>query len=398
MDRRKRRNPVVTGVNHTYGGYGLDGGKKKKKKGVSGRFRAILAAAALVVFVLVVLGYTLSGSGRSDVGRVTRVGATLSQNVVPFGDSVVFYDGTTLYCVSPSGSNLWSYQIGLNADYDATDEHIVAWSGNDIYMLGSRGNLIFNDNLSDSIQFASAGEDYVAAFIGDPDNGVISVFNDEGQIVDNITVENQTMLNMGFFKSPTTSSTQETEMLWALGLDTSGTVISTELQTFQPGKLATGKSSLGENIAYAVYFADGILNVVDTRQIAHYNYRIIEQQNPTLIYGYTLERVKEYRGTTYQLLIPAQEQDEGVRINNVRLIYGNQDRVLHLPGECLAVELGTRSVYGFSSGAVYVCRYGETMFKSYALPVNVTSVLGMISDNRAVVTSGSDVYVIELPT
>ena len=311
MDRRKRRNPVVTGVNHTYGGYGLDGGKKKKKKGVSGRFRAILAAAALVVFVLVVLGYTLSGSGRSDVGRVTRVGATLSQNVVPFGDSVVFYDGTTLYCVSPSGSNLWSYQIGLNADYDATDEHIVAWSGNDIYMLGSRGNLIFNDNLSDSIQFASAGEDYVAAFIGDPDNGVISVFNDEGQIVDNITVENQTMLNMGFFKSPTTSSTQETEMLWALGLDTSGTVISTELQTFQPGKLATGKSSLGENIAYAVYFADGILNVVDTRQIAHYNYRIIEQQNPTLIYGYTLERVKEYRGTTYQLLIPAQEQDEG---------------------------------------------------------------------------------------
>ena len=187
-------------------------------------------------------------------------------------------------------------------------------------------------------------------------------------------------------------------MLWALGLDTSGTVISTELQTFQPGKLATGKSSLGENIAYAVYFADGILNVVDTRQIAHYNYRIIEQQNPTLIYGYTLERVKEYRGTTYQLLIPAQEQDEGVRINNVRLIYGNQDRVLHLPGECLAVELGTRSVYGFSSGAVYVCRYGETMFKSYALPVNVTSVLGMISDNRAVVTSGSDVYVIELPT
>ena len=187
-------------------------------------------------------------------------------------------------------------------------------------------------------------------------------------------------------------------MLWALGLDTTGTVISTELQTFQPGKLVTGKSSLGENIAYAVYFADGILNVVDTRQIAHYNYRIVEQKNPTLIYGYTLEDVKEIRGTTYQLLIPAQEQDEGIRINNVRLIYGNQDRVLHLPGECMAVELGTRSIYGFSYGAVYVCKYGETKFETYALPVNVTSVLGMISDNRAVVTSGSDVYVIELPT
>ena len=388
----------MTGASGAYRGYSMTEQKKKKKKGVSAQFRMLVLLCALALLVIMVMSYAVSGMGRSDVGSVTRVGATLSQNVVPFGDSVIFYDGTTLHCVAATGGNEWSYQIGTNADYDSAEKRIIAWSGNDIYMLNNRGRLIFNDRMSDSVQFASVGDKYAAVFLGDPDNGVISVMNEEGQIIDNITIQDQTVLDMGFFMSSTTTSTQETELLWVLGLDTTGTVISTELQTFQPGKLATGKSSLGEHIAYSVYWADNMLNVVDTRQIAHYNYRVLEQMNPTLIYGYTLDSIKEIRGMSYKLMIPAQEQNEGSNIANVRLMYGNVDRVLHLPGPCFDVELGTRSVYGFSSGAVHVCRYGETSFTSYAMPVNVTAVLGMITEDRVVVASGSEIYVVELPT
>ena len=70
---------------------------------------------------------------------------------------------------------------------------------------------------------------------------------------------------------------------------------------------------------------------------------------------------------------------------------------MHLPSECLAAKLGTHSVYGFASNAVYVCKFGETTFTPYALPVNVTAVLGMITDNRAIIASGSEIYVLELP-
>ena len=241
------------------------------------------------------------------------------------------------------------------------------------------------------------GESYVAVFVGDQDRGVVTVIDSDGQIVDNITVTDQTLLDMGFFKSVTTSSAQETELMWILGLNTTGSVISTELQTFQPGKLSTGKSSLGEHIAYMVYDVDGVLNVVDTRQITHYNYRVIEQSTPTLIYGYTMQEVRQVGQTTAQLLVPAQERSEGTSINSVRLMMGNVDRVLHLPGTCIYAALGTRSVYGFSPGTVYACRYGETAFTAYSLPINITAVLGMISDNRAVVASGSEIYVVELP-
>ena len=396
MDRNRKRVNYVTGAGSPRSTYGMNS-KKKKDRQASLRVRVIAALMAAALLLVAVVVYSLGSAGRSGVGRATRIGATLSQNVTPFGDSVIFYDGTTLHCVAATGGNEWSYQIGTNADYDATESRIVAWSGNDLYILNSRGRLVYNNKMSDTIQFASAGENFVAVFVGDPDSGVISVINSDGQTVDNITVANQTLLDIGFFKSVTTSSAQETELMWVLGLDTTGTVISMELQTFQPGKLSTGKSSLGEHIVYMVYSVGGVLNVVDTRQITRYNYRVLEQDSPTLIYGYTMQDVRRIGGTTYQLLVPAQEQSEGSRISNVRLMYGNVDRVLHLPGECLAAALGTRSVYGFAENAVYACRFGETAFSSYALPINITAVLGMITDNRAVVASGSEIYVIELP-
>lgn len=401
MDRNKRRVTYLTGANSTFGAYGMNDDKKKKNKKKSPFqkiLRIVILVAALTAILVVAVMYALNGNTREGIGRITRIGATLSQNVSPFGDSVIFYDGTTLHCVAATGGNEWSYQIGTNADYDATEKRIVAWSGNDLYILNSRGRLIYNNKMSDAIQFASAGDEYVAVFVGDSDNGVVSVINSSGQIVDNIPVSNQTLLDIGFFMSTTTSSAQPTELMWMLGLNTTGTVISTELQTYQPGKLSTGKSSLGEHIAYSIYDENGNLNIVTTRQILHYNYKALEASSPTLIYGYTVEDVQKSGKTLYQLLVPAQEQSEGISINNVRLMYGSVDRVLHLPGTCIAAKLGTKSVYGFSANAVYACRFGETTFRAYAMPINVTAVLGMMTDNRAVVASGSEIYVVELPT
>lgn len=398
MERSKRRVKYAAGSSTVYTAYGMNGGGRgRKRKGLSERLRLLLVLAALAFIIGVSVSYALRSTGREHIGGVTRIGATLSQNVMPFGDSVIFYDGTTLHCVAASGGNKWSYQIGTNADYDATEERIVAWSGNDLFILNNRGRLIYNNTMTDTVQFASAGTGYVAAFVGQPDNGVITVVDQNGQIVDNIAIENQTLLDIGFFFSETSSGAQQVELMWVLGLDTTGTVISTELQTFQPGRLSTGKSSLGEHIAYSVYYADGVLNVVDTRQITRYNYRVIEEGTPTLIYGYTVEDVKTLGGTTYQLLIPEQETSEGISISNVRLMAGSSDRMLHLPGECIACKLGSRSVYGFSENAVYVCKLNETTFQAHALPVNITAVLGMISDDRAVVASGSEIYVVELP-
>ena len=400
MDRKnKKRVTYVSSANATLRSYGMKvETKKKKRKPLPAKVRTALLLIVAAVLIAAVISVALENTGRVAVGKATRIGATLSQNIVPFGDKVIFYDGTTLHCVAATGGNEWSYQIGTGADYDATENRIVAWSGNDLYILNTNGRLTYNNKMSDKIQFASAGDNYVAVFVGETDNGVITVIDGNGQTVDNVTITDQTLLDIGFFYANTSSSTQQTELMWALGIDTTGTVISTELQTFQPGKLSTGKSSLGEHIAYMIYGHNGMLNIVDTRQILHYNYRALEEKASTLIYGYAMADIKTVGKTLYQLLIPEQEQNQGMVISSVRLMYDDVDRVLHLPGTCMDARLGTSSVYGFSQNAVYVCRYGETTFSSYSLPVTITSVLGMITDNRVIAASGSEIYVIELPT
>ncbi len=400
MDRKKRNRGIyVSSANATLRSYGVRHEKPKKKpSALMGKLRVALLVFAAAALLAVVLAVSLGSVKRTEVGRATRIGATLSQNVTPFGDKVIFYDGTTLHCVAATGGNEWSYQIGSGADYDATQERIVAWSGNDYYILNTNGRLINNNKMTDQIQFASMGDNYIALFAGEPDNGVITVIDQEGKTVDNVVVENQTLLDIGFFYATTSSSAQQTELMWVLGLDTTGTVISTELQTFQPGKLSTGKSSLGEHIAYMIYGHNEQLNIVDTRQILHYNYRALEAQPSTLIYGYAMADVKTVGKTLYQLLVPEKEQNQGMVISNLRLMYNGVDRMLHLPGACMDVKLGTNSVYGFSSNAVYACEYGKTTFRTYALPVHITAVLGMISDNRVIAASGSEIYVIELPT
>ena len=396
MDRNRNRKTYAP-VGRAVSGPARINDEKKSRR--NGRKRILVFLSIIAVLILAAfLFYNLFyNRGRNGIGRVTRIGATLSQNLTPFGDKVVFYDGTTLHCVAASGGNEWSYQIGMNADYDATEQRIVAWSGNDLYILNERGRLIYNNKMNGSIQFGSAGKNYAAVLVGNDNNGVVTVINNDGMIVDNIEVENQTLLDIGFFDAAMNSGTQTTEFMWMMGINTSGTVISTEMQTFQPGRLSTGKTSLGEHIAYRVYDENGILNVVTTREIMHFNYRGIESEASTLIYGYTMEDVRKFGNTLYQLLIPAQEQTGSESINNIRLMYGAVDRMIHLPGSCISAKLGERCIYGFSQNAVYACRYGTTNFLSFALPIHVTDVLGMLSNNRAVVASDSEIYIIELP-
>ena len=71
---------------------------------------------------------------------------------------------------------------------------------------------------------------------------------------------------------------------------------------------------------------------------------------------------------------------------------------MHLPAVCIGAALGTKSVYAFSSTHVYRCRYGEQTFTAYTMPVQISQVLGMLQDDKVIVASGSETYVIELPS
>lgn len=376
-------------------------GEKKVKRRTGFKRRVVMFLVILISgFAVFFLYRHLSEDrGRTDIGRVTRVATTLKQQIRLTEDRILFYDGATLHCVSPSGNAEWSYQVGANAAYSVNGNRIAAWSGNDVYIMNDRGRLIYNNRMEDAIQFASIGEEFAAIFTGETDSGIVTVVNSDGQTVDKIQIDNLTLLNIGFFRAATSASgTQKTEIMWILGINTTGTVIETELQTYQPGRLSIGRTNLGEHLAYRVFDdGNGNLNVVTTREIRHYNYRGVSVGDPTLIYGYIAQDIKWAGSKQMTLLLPETDIERGMKIESIRFLSGTIDRMLRLPGSCMDARLGSRCIYAFGSHEIFACRYEDTTFTPFAVPITITGVIGMLSGNRAVVTYDNDIYVIEMP-
>lgn len=372
--------------------------KKPQQKRMFIPLPIAVGVVLLLVLLLAVLAFSFSApSGSDEIGKAVRLGATTSQQVTAFGNDVLYYDGTNLKCVGTNASSKWSFQIGANAGFHAGDSRVVAWSANQVTVLDKRGDSSFIDKMDEEVQFARAGREYVAIFSGTQDQGVISVINGNGQSVDEIAVSDQTILDIGFFMSE--QNTGHVELMWVLGVDTTGTVISTNIATYQPGKLATGSTTLGEQIAYKVYYYDGLLRIVDTQKISAYSYKLKKDANVSdeLIYGWYMQDVRTVGKKTYQLLVPSPELDGSLSVSNLRLMIGSEDKVLHLPAECMSAYLGSNSVYAFSRTTLYACRYGDNRFAAYTLPVEITGVLGMLDNNTAIVSSGAEAYVISLP-
>ncbi len=354
----------------------------------------IIVPIVLVVAALVAGGVYLSSTLTQRVSHPVKLSALSTQQVTAFGDDVLYYDGMMLHAVNTSGGHIWQpFQLGQYAGYHAFGKHIVAWSANQLYILdGRNGRPLYNDRMGAQVQFARVGNDYVAAFVGELSSGNIYVMDLNGKSVDSMQVDAQTLLDIGFFA-------EGPEMMWVLGLDTSGTVPSLMMQTYRPGTLATGSATLGEQLVYKVYYYNKMLRVADTRQIRTFDYKIKQDVNtpPILIYGWLLTDTRQIGREMAQLLVPAPQMDGALHATDLRVLMNTRDRVLHLPTECFGAALGTKSVYGFSANYVYACKYDENTFTAYTLPIFATRVLGVTTNNRAILAAGSDVYLVQLP-
>ena len=356
------------------------------------RIRLIVIGAVAAVGGVILLISAFSASGQAAV-RMQNV--LPYQHIEPIGNDILVYDGISIHRMGSNGAHRWSFQAGPNAGYHIGGKYIVVWSGSQLSIRDANsGREVFKDHMEDAVQFARAGQNYVAVFVGErADFGSVYVleYQNPSRRVDTVEIRYTALMDIGFFSQPR-------EMMWILGLEVDGTVPTATLQTFDPGSLVTGSANLGEQLVYRVYFHNGDLRTVDTRRISTYNYRIKETATPVLIYGWYMQDVRVINRELYQLLVPMPNIDGVMNFTDLRLIRGDTtDRVLHLPASCVGVALGSKAVYAFAGSRVYTCRYGEISFTPTNLPVNVSRVIGITQNDRAIVADNNDVYLVQLP-
>ena len=77
----------------------------------------IALGVVAVLIVLVALGVFRSGR---QVGAV-QLRCVSTQDVTPFGENLLYYDGMTLFCLNARGHEKWSYTLGENASFSCSD-------------------------------------------------------------------------------------------------------------------------------------------------------------------------------------------------------------------------------------------------------------------------------------
>ena len=359
-------------------------------------------AYALLFLIVVILGLGvwlivgLFSQKPSSSVSASKLPCLYSETIRPFGENVLYYDGMSIHCMSSTGGLRWSFAIGANADYHCNDENVAAWVGSTIFILDKNGVSSYNDSLGDPIQFARIGKQYVAAAIGDENAPRLVVKDLTGAHMDEESqaFKNLILLDAGFYGNAG-------QYMWSLSLDVYGTKANTTLNTFEVGKMNTGEISLGEPITYDVVYENSLLRVINTRQMRTFNDRGVEDTAASvLVYGwYHLHSEVPARGNALMLFAPTSQAENMHDLRELRLINGSYDKRYSLPENCIGATVWNKSVFAISKTKLYRTGMNENRFTVYDLPLEqpVTRMIGTLSNGRAIVACGQDVYVITLP-
>ena len=351
----------------------------------------LLIIGALVLAVVVAAVWGLSSLFRNS-GKPVALNARPTDNIQPFGDSVLVYDGTMLSCINAGGSTKWTFALGPDADYTCTSTMVVAWSGNQLHVIDKNGNPTYNDRMSQPIRFGRVGEAYVAVCTGDRTQSTVSVMSLTGALLEHIPVEGLYVLDVGFFS--------KVQLLWVLSLDMDGGVPVSNLKTFEPGKIIMGGRELSDVLVYSVYPYNNLLMVVDTAKVQAYNYKCVEQTDisPLLVYGWSLRGVRAAGKQTYALFEPMPGTTGSETFSELRLAANESIATLRLLSPCFAGGLGEKGVYGFGPNVVFYAPYGQKAFKATYLTYTITDLICMLDGDRAVMAAGDHVFIMKLPT
>lgn len=351
------------------------------------------------VAVLVALGvHFLKNVGTGREITVSRLPCYSNQDVTPFGNSVLYYDGASLHCLTSSGTIRWSFPVGSGASFSVGPTHTIVWTGTQLYIVDQNGNSTYNESMEGNVQFARIGERYAAAVVGPDTSAKLLVKDLNGSQVDTEAeaFADLLVLDCGFYGD-------QGQYLWVLSLDFYGTAANTVMNTFQVGKMNTGEVSLGEFLTYKVLYENSKLRVFTTQQMYTYNYKCVQDTNATvLVYGWkVIDDEIPARGNASILMAPTSQTSSSQTITQLRLLEGDIDLRYTLPSTCVGAALLNGGLYAFSSDYIYRCDRSSQHFNSYNIPLpdnaQATAYYGVTADGHVLLASGDSMYSVSLP-
>ena len=346
---------------------------------------ALTLAAYLVARLLV-------SAGDEPLSEVVRLNVPSNRELQVSGNYVYYMESGSLHCVNSDGKYIWNTANDVDSEFHATRHGVAVWSGSSISLYdAANGNTLASEVLPGEIISASVGDSYAAAVLGPEHDSSVVLMDLGGNTVDTLTgFKGVTVMDYDFFEGR--------DLFWLMTLDSGGSIPTCKISTYKPGKRETGTIEDMEQVIYQVMFRSSQIVAVGTNYMCMYDYHGNELESARkTVYGYYLYDVDKSSDNPLMLFVPNAQVEGEVRISDVRMIRGSNEKIIHLPIECKQIEASGNTLYGFSSDSLAVCNFGDTASTLYKLPVMVDSVIGITGNKTAVVTSGSTIFMLQLP-
>jgi len=354
---------------------------------------------AIVLFILIItcaIAYGLATFGMrlftsDEFGHTKTIEIANLQELQSTSDGFVYYDGSTVSSISSQGDVRWSYMVGSNAGFSATDHGVATWVGSSITLIdGKSGSISFNGDMKEEILSAHIGEHYTAILVGSETNSTIVLMESEGKQVSQIVLDDVSAVDYGFFSNGT--------LLWVMVLDSNGTVPTCNIQTYKPGKEIVGSIHDNEQLSYAVMFQSSRVLVAGDTYLKSYDYTGTENKDARrLIYGWYLCAVDESASDPLMTFVNDSQLTGNSAIQDVRMLRSNLDRIIRLPFGCTDVVARGNTVYGFTNdGQMVMYGVNDKTAHSYQLNLRIDKVYGVTQDGVAILGNGGTIYLVDL--
>lgn len=348
----------------------------------------ILAFTCALSYGIAVIGTRLLD--KETFGRYETLNISNIQDLQTTSEGFVYYDGSTVSSISSAGDVRWSYLVGQNAAFSATDYGVAAWTGDTITLIDSKsGTTSYNGTMDENVISACIGNKYTAILIGEEHSSTMILMENGGRQVNKIDLNSVTAVDYGFF--------QNGSLLWVMVCDTNGTVPTCNIQTYKPGKEIVGSISDTQQLVYGVMFQSSQICVAGDTYLKIYDYTGTEDVSKRrLIYGWYLADADQTVSDPLMAFVTDSQFNES-EIRDVRVIRSDLDRVVRMPFACRDVVAVDDTIYGFAAdGHLMILNAGEQKAQSYRLNLQIDRVYGVTRDRVAIIGYGNATYLVSL--
>ena len=363
-----------------------------EERGASGenqrrrQIRNWIILVAIVVAILLGIHF-LRGYGRGKEITMSRLPCYSNQNVTPFRDGLIYYDGMYIHHLSSTGTIRWSFPAGSEIEFSVGPAHLAIWSGAQLFLVDQNGNATYNETLESNVQFVRVGERYIAVVMGEETSPILSIKDMKGAPVDlEENFKGLMLLDTGFYGD-------QGQYMWTLSLDVFGTAANTIMNTFQVGKMNYQRVSLVQDLTYKVVYENGKLRVFTTQQVTNatmlvYGWKVIDTEIPE-------------RGRARILMAPTGQTSSSQIISELRSLEGDTDKRYTLPASCVGAAIYHGNIYAASGDYIYRADMSSQRFFGYQIPTpggaEITAFYGITSDGKMLLASGEMMYSLSLP-